>query len=77
MPLEGRAMPDVEDDLRATADDIAADAARLAEIEEEKVGLDADDPRMVALSAESHRLAAKLVPKTEIELALSIEAQPN
>jgi len=68
-------MPDLEDDLRTTADDIAADAARLAEIEEAKVDLDADDPRVVALSAESHRLAAKLVPKTEVELDLAIEAQ--
>ena len=31
-------MPDLEDDLRATADDIAADAARLEAIEEEKLG---------------------------------------
>ena len=68
-------MPDLEDDLRATADDIAADAARLTEIEEEKTRLDADDPRMVALSAESHRLTTKLVAKTEVELDLAIEAE--
>ena len=68
-------MPDLDDDLRATADDIAADAARLAAIESEKVGLDADDPRMVELSAESQRLATKIVPKTEAELDLAIEAQ--
>lgn len=68
-------MPDLEDDLRTTADDIAADASRLTEIEEEKLALDPDDPRVVALSAESHRLAAKLVPKTEVELDLAIEAQ--
>ena len=70
-------MPDLEDDLRAAADDIAADAARLAAIEQEKAGLDAEDPRLVALSAESNRLAMKLVPKTEAELDLAIEAQPT
>ena len=68
-------MPDLEDDLRATADDIAADASRLAAIESEKAGLDADDPRMIELSAESQRLATKLVPKTDAELDLAIEAE--
>lgn len=68
-------MPDLEDDLRATADDIAADATRLAAIEEEKAKLDSDDPRMVELSAESQRLATRLVPKTDAELELVIEAQ--
>lgn len=68
-------MPSMDDDLRATADDIAADAARMAAIEEEKVGLDADDSRMVELSAESARLARRLVPKTQVELELAREAQ--
>jgi len=45
--------------------------------EQEKAGLDADDPRLVALSAESNRLALRLVPKTEAELDLAIEAQPT
>ena len=65
----------MDDDLRATADDIAADAARLAAIEEEKSGLDGNDPRMVELSAESARLAGQLVPKTQVELDLAREAQ--
>jgi len=68
-------MPELEDDLRATADDIAADAARLAEIESEKRELDADDPRMLELSVEGQRLAETLVPKTDAELDLAIEAQ--
>jgi hypothetical protein len=66
---------DLEDDLRSTADSIAADAERLAAIEEAKQGLEADDPRMVELSAESERLAANLMPKTSAELALATEAQ--
>jgi hypothetical protein len=68
-------MSNRDDDLRATADDIAADAARLAAIEEEKAGLDAGDPRMVELSIESERLARRLVPKTNAELDLATEAQ--
>ena len=68
-------MPTLDDDLRATADDIAADATRLAAIEEEKAGLDAADPRMVALSIEGERLARRLAPKTKAELDLATEAQ--
>jgi hypothetical protein len=68
-------MPTLDDDLRATADDIAADATRLAAIEEEKAGLDATDPRMLALSIEGERLARRLAPKTKAELDLATEAQ--
>jgi hypothetical protein len=65
---------DMENDLRATAEDIAADAARLAEIEEEKAGLETDDPRLVALSAEGEEIARRLVPKTAAESELAGEA---
>jgi hypothetical protein len=68
-------MSDLDDDLRATADSIAGDAERLAAIEEEKQGLEVDDPRMVDLSAESERLAAKLMPKTSAEMDLAAKAQ--
>ena len=68
-------MPDLDDDLHATAEDIAADAARIQAIEEEKSSLPADDPRMVALSAQSERLARRLVPKTVAESALVDAAQ--
>jgi hypothetical protein len=64
-------MPDLEGELRATAEDIAADAARLQEIEEEKAGLDAADPRVVALSEEAERLAKRLVPKAAAERELA------
>ena len=43
-------MSELEHDMRATAESIAADAARLTGIEEEKADLDADDPRLVELS---------------------------
>jgi hypothetical protein len=68
-------MSELEDDLHATADSIATDAERLAAIEEEKRFLEADDPRMVELSAEGERLAGGLVPKTNAEAQLAKEAQ--
>ncbi len=46
-------MSDIQDDLRATAESIAADAEQLAAIETKKSKLDADDPRMIELSRES------------------------
>jgi hypothetical protein len=58
---------DLEGDLRATAEDIAADAAQIKELEEEKVELDAENPRVQELSAKSERLARQLVPKTIAE----------
>jgi hypothetical protein len=68
-------MSELEDDLRATADSIAGDAERLAAIEVEKQSLEVDDPRMVEWSAESERLAARLMPKTSAELDLAAKAQ--
>ena len=44
-------MSELENDLRATAEDIAADAERLAAIEDE-AATETDDPRLVELSAE-------------------------
>lgn len=63
-------MSELEYDLRATADDIAEDATRLTRIEHEKASLEADDPRLVELSAESERLARRMVPKTAAESEL-------
>ena len=68
-------MSELEDDLHATADSITADAERLAAIEVEKEALEADDPRMIELSAESERLAGGLVPKTSAETQLAKEAK--
>lgn len=65
---------DLENDLRATAEDIAADAARLAAIEEEKARLGSDDPRLLELSAEGEAIARRLVPKTAAETELAAEA---
>ena len=67
-------MSELENDLRATAEDIAADAARLAAIEDEKASLGSDDPRLLELSAESEAIARRLVPKTAAESELAAEA---
>ena len=58
---------DLEGDLKATAEDIAADAAQLKALEEEKADLDPEDPRVQELSAKGERLARQLVPKTVAE----------
>jgi hypothetical protein len=65
---------ELENDLRATAEDIAADAARLTAIEDEKARLGTDDPRLLELSAESEAIARRLVPKTAAERELATEA---
>jgi len=62
---------DLEGDLRATAEDIAADATKLKEIEEKKADLDAGDPLVRELSDESERLARRMVPKTVAERELT------
>jgi hypothetical protein len=68
-------MPDLNDDLHATAEDIEADAARIQVIEREKATLAADDPRTVELSAEGERLARALVPKAKAESDIADEAR--
>jgi hypothetical protein len=68
-------MDELEEDLRATAQAIEADADRLAAIEDEKKTLDADDPRLLDLSTEAEMIAKRLVPNTVAERALAIETQ--
>lgn len=73
------ALSDLETDLKATAEDIAADAAQLKALEEEKAGLEPEDPRVQELSAKSERLARRLVPKTvaEREITDAIRDTPD
>jgi hypothetical protein len=71
-------MSELDNDLRATAEDIATDAARLSRIEGEKAGLEADDPRMVELSAEGEQLARRILPKSVAERELAdLAAEPD
>jgi len=58
---------EVEDDLKATADAISADARRLLAIEEAKLELDPRDPMVPMLSAESRAISQRLVVETEVE----------
>jgi hypothetical protein len=70
-------MAELDDDLHATTESIAADAERLVAIEEEKRALEPGDPRMIELSTESERLARGLVPKTGAETQLAKEAKSS
>jgi hypothetical protein len=63
-------MDELEEDIRATAQSIEADADRLAAIEDEKKGLESDDPRLLELSREAELISKRLVPKTVAERAL-------
>jgi hypothetical protein len=65
---------DAGDDLRATSEDVAADAERLRQIEERKQALPGDDPELIELSAEAERIARGLVPKTVAQTQLVTES---
>jgi hypothetical protein len=64
---------DAINDLRATADDLVADADRLREIEERKGALAADDPALLELSAEAERLSKGIAAKATAEHELARE----
>ena len=64
---------DTGDDLRATSEDVAADAERLRRIEERKLALSPDDPELIRLSEEAERIARALVPKTVAQKELAAE----
>ena len=59
--------------LRTTAEAIKVDAERVKDIEEEKLGLDGDDPRVPALAVEAEVVAERLLEKAKVERALAAE----
>ena len=65
---------DLESDIQATAEDIAADADVLQAIESEKATMDADDPRALELASRAMRLARGIATKTVVEHELVVEA---
>ncbi len=68
-------MPDeLESDIQATAEDIAADADVLQAIEAEKAKIDPADPRALDLAAKAERLARDIVTKTVAEREIVIDA---
>ena len=68
-------MPDdLETDIQATAEDIAADADVLQTIETEKAEIDPTDPRARELAARAVELARGIATKTVVEHELVVEA---
>ncbi len=65
---------DLESDIQATAEDIAADADVLQAIEAEKAKIDADDPHALELAARAVELGRGIATKTVIEQELVVEA---
>ena len=52
-------MPDLDEDLRATADSLLRDLDRLMRLEEEKLALDPGDARVAELAAEIEALTER------------------
>jgi hypothetical protein len=68
-------MPDdLQSDIQATAEDVAADSEVLQGIETEKATLDATDPRVLELSEQAKALARGIVTKTAAQHELVLEA---
>ena len=67
-------MNELDEDIKATAGAIQADAATITAIEDEKIALDADDPRVEDLSTEAVAVATRLVEEARVERELVVEA---
>jgi len=72
--MDSQRRRDAEADLKATAEDLAHDARRVAAIEGLKAELDADDPRTAQLSQESERLTEEMAAKAKMEIHLQRQA---
>jgi hypothetical protein len=70
MDTEQRSVNDLEDDLRATSDDLAADAEHVRRIELQKGALPPGDERLVELSEASESLTQAMAAKAKVESAL-------
>ena len=66
-----------DEDLKATAESIRHDAERIVALEQEKLSLDAGDPRVDALSIEVERITARLKDKAAAEQDLAEEIKPR
>lgn len=69
-----RGVSELEEDLRATAEDIVADATELTAIEKRKAVMAPEDPRLVGLAKKAEELGSKIAEKTSSELALAKDA---
>jgi hypothetical protein len=70
-------MTDRDEDLRATAEAIIADAERLKSIESVKATLNADDPRAEELAEESSRVAERITVEVQAQEELLREASED
>lgn len=66
-------MQESEQNLRATAELIVADAERLKGVEEASAAVSIDDPQLVELSEESQQIADEIQAKTVLQTALARE----
>lgn len=67
-------LSDLQDELRATTDDIKSDAEELQSLEEVKASLDPGDPLQDVLTARVVDLVSELVPKAEAQREIVAEA---
>ena len=70
-------MSEAEDDLRTTAQSIAADAERLKQVEEAKTELAVDDPKLGDLTEKAERIIDEISAKGVLQSALVEELQPE
>lgn len=70
-------MGEKRDDVRATAEDLVADAERLKRIEERKLELSADDPDADRLADESEQLLHEMDRKARLQSQLTDEPDEN
>ena len=70
MGSEREALSSLDSDIKATADDIVADAERLAAIEVAKKELPPGDPQRAELAGESATLTSMMASKARIEQQL-------
>ena len=75
MDTEREELSELESDIKATGDDLVADAVRVVEIEKAKVDLPPDDPGRPALAKEAEDKAASMAQKTRMETELVEEAK--
>jgi hypothetical protein len=75
MDTESDRLTDLHDDLKATADDLAADAERVQQIEGEKSDLPIDHPKTAKLAEETDALIEGMTEKAKVQNALIEEAQ--
>lgn len=68
-------MTDREDDLKATAEAMIDDSQRVMDLEQQKLALDAKDPRYGKLSRAIERVVARMKTKARAQTEMADEAR--